>query len=93
MEHVFVASGGFFVTLLVCFAIAGFIGWFAELMVGSALGLFADTIFATLGALMAGRVLPQIGISLGSGFYGLILSAAVGAIFVLLALRLIRRAA
>ena len=45
-----------------------------------------------VGALVAGWVLPQIGVVLASGTLGQILDATIGAVIVLVILSLIRRA-
>ena len=45
-----------------------------------------------IGALVAGWVLPQLGIVLASGLLGSILDATVGAVIVLVILSLIKRA-
>jgi uncharacterized membrane protein YeaQ/YmgE (transglycosylase-associated protein family) len=53
------------------------------------MGILASLI---IGALVAGWLLPQLGIVLASGTLGSILDATVGAVIVLVILSLIRRA-
>lgn len=92
MEHI-LSADGFIMALLVCFAVAGTISWLSEIFMGTGLGLFGDTILAAFGAMLAERMLPQFGLTIASGLPGIIASAAIGAVAVLLAMRLIQRAA
>jgi uncharacterized membrane protein YeaQ/YmgE (transglycosylase-associated protein family) len=46
-----------------------------------------------LGRCIAGWLLPQIGIVIGGGFIAAIINAFIGAVILLLVLRLIKRAA
>lgn len=92
MESI-LGADGFMMALLVCFAVAGTISWLSDILVGSGLGLFGDTILSAFGALLADRLLPQFGLTIAGGLPGVIASAAIGAVAVLLAMRLIQRAA
>jgi uncharacterized membrane protein YeaQ/YmgE (transglycosylase-associated protein family) len=60
---------------------------------GDGYGLIGDIIVGILGALIAGWLLPQIGIIIGSGMIGAIINAFIGAVILLILLRLVRRAA
>jgi uncharacterized membrane protein YeaQ/YmgE (transglycosylase-associated protein family) len=62
------------------------------LVKGSGFGLIGDMIVGILGALLAGWILPAVGLSLGGGWVGAILSAAIGAILILVVVKLIKRA-
>jgi uncharacterized membrane protein YeaQ/YmgE (transglycosylase-associated protein family) len=78
------------ITALIIGAVAG---WLAGLvMKGSGFGLIGDIVVGILGALVASWIFPALGLSLGDGWVGAILSAAVGAILILAVIKLIRRA-
>lgn len=79
---------------LVIFLIIGAVaGWLAGLVVkGYGFGLLGNIVVGIVGAFIAGLLFPRLGITLGAGYAGAILSAALGAIILLLLLRLIRRA-
>ena len=49
-------------------------------------------VLGIVGAVVAGWLLPAIGIGLGGGIVGAIITAAIGAIIVLLVIRLFKRA-
>ena len=48
---------------------------------------------ASIGGLIAGWLLPQLGIAIGGGIIAAIINAFIGAVILLLILRLVRRAA
>jgi uncharacterized membrane protein YeaQ/YmgE (transglycosylase-associated protein family) len=79
---------------LVLFLIIGAVaGWLAGVIVkGYGFGLLGNIVVGIVGALIAGLLFPRLGISLGAGYVGAILSSVLGAIILLLLLRLIRRA-
>jgi uncharacterized membrane protein YeaQ/YmgE (transglycosylase-associated protein family) len=60
---------------------------------GAGYGLIGDIIVGIVGALIAGWLLPQIGIVIGGGIIGAIINAFIGAVILLLLLRLIKRVA
>ena len=78
---------------LLVFLIVGVVaGWIAGKVVnGSGLGLIGDLILGVVGAFIAGWLLPRLGFSLGSGIIRSIIDAAIGAIVLLLAIKLVRR--
>jgi uncharacterized membrane protein YeaQ/YmgE (transglycosylase-associated protein family) len=59
----------------------------------SGYGLIGDIIVGIVGGLIAGWLLPQIGIVIGGGFIAAIINAFIGAVTLLIVLRLITRAA
>jgi uncharacterized membrane protein YeaQ/YmgE (transglycosylase-associated protein family) len=78
------------VVVLVCGAVAG---WLAGLIVrGAGFGLIGDIIIGIVGAFIAHWLFPKLGIQLGAGILRSILDATVGAVILLLVIRLIRRA-
>ena len=61
-------------------------------MRGAGFGLIGNMVIGIIGALVAGWLLPKLGVVLASGTLGSILDATVGAVIVLVILSLIRRA-
>ena len=66
-------------------------GWLAGHIVrGTGFGLVGDMIIGIIGAFIGERLLPQLGIHLGTGIVGAIINATIGAIPLLVIVRLIR---
>jgi uncharacterized membrane protein YeaQ/YmgE (transglycosylase-associated protein family) len=79
--------------LIIALVIGAIAGWLAGLIVkGGGFGLLGDIVVGIIGSLVAGWLFPRLGVSLGGGWIGAILSSTLGAIIVLLVLRIIRRA-
>ena len=92
MEEVAQAETMVFSGWLIAIVIGAIAGWLAGKMVtGGGFGLLANTVLGIGGALLAEWALPLIGISFGSGFFGSIVAAALGAAAVLLIIRVIKR--
>ncbi|MBI1869253.1 MAG: GlsB/YeaQ/YmgE family stress response membrane protein [Methylocystis sp.] len=67
-------------------------GWLAAKVVrGYGLGIVGDIIVGVIGAYIGNWLLPRLGIHLGTGVVLAILNATVGAIVLLLLVRLVRR--
>ena len=65
-------------------------GWLAGVVVrGGGFGLIGDLILGVVGAFIGDWMLPRLNIHLGVGTVGLIINATVGAIALLLILRLL----
>jgi uncharacterized membrane protein YeaQ/YmgE (transglycosylase-associated protein family) len=79
---------------LIVFLIVGIVaGWLAgQIMNGGGFGLIGDLIVGVVGAFIAGWLLPVFHISFGPSIVSEIVTALIGAIILLFALRLIRRA-
>ena len=75
---------------LVIGAIAGVLA--GTVVKGGGFGLFGDIVVGIIGAFVGGWLLPQLGVHLGVGRVPVIASATIGAVVLLLVLRLIRRA-
>jgi uncharacterized membrane protein YeaQ/YmgE (transglycosylase-associated protein family) len=60
---------------------------------GGGFGLIGDIVVGIVGALIAGWLLPRLGIVIGTGIVAAIIDAFIGAVILLLILRLISRAA
>ena len=66
-------------------------GWLAGKVVrGTGFGLIGDIIVGILGAFIAGWLFPRLGFHIGGGIVAEIIYAAIGAILLLLIVRLIR---
>jgi uncharacterized membrane protein YeaQ/YmgE (transglycosylase-associated protein family) len=65
-------------------------GWLAgRVMEGGGFGLIRDLLVGLIGAFIGDWLLPQLGIHLGAGIVALIINAFIGAVVLLLILRLI----
>jgi uncharacterized membrane protein YeaQ/YmgE (transglycosylase-associated protein family) len=77
-------------SLLVIILVGVVAGWLAgQVMQGTGFGLVGDLIVGLLGAFIGDWLLPQLNIHLGVGIVALIINAFIGAIVLLLILRLI----
>ncbi len=91
-EAVGAAVGGL-IGLLLVIVIGAIVGWLAGLIVkGHGSGLLGNIAAGVGGSILAGYVLPLIGISIG-GTLGSFIAALVGAVALILIVRLIRKAA
>lgn len=78
--------------ILLWLLIGAIAGWLAGLVVkGGGFGLLGDIAVGIVGAFIGGWLLPRLGINLGVGLVPVIVSATIGAVVLLLILRLIRR--
>ena len=59
---------------------------------GGGFGLIGDIVVGIVGAIIAGWLLPQLGIVIGSGIIAAIIDAFIGAVILLIIIRLIKRA-
>ena len=76
---------------LVVIVIVGIVaGWLAGNIVrGGGYGLVGDLIIGVIGAFIGDRLVPRLGIHLGTGMVALVVNATLGAIVLLIILRLI----
>jgi uncharacterized membrane protein YeaQ/YmgE (transglycosylase-associated protein family) len=66
-------------------------GWLAGKIVrGTGFGIIGDIIVGIAGALLASFLFPKLGIRLGTGLVAEIIQSAIGAIILLLIVRLVR---
>lgn len=78
-------------SLFVILLVGVIAGWLAGKIVrGVGLGIFGDLLFGILGAFVGNWVLPRLGIHLGAGIVVSIINATIGAILLLLVVRLLR---
>ena len=79
--------------ILIWLIVGAVAGMLAGMIVkGGGFGLFGDIIVGILGAFVGGWLLPRLGIHLGVGLVAVIVNATIGAVVLLVLIRLIRRA-
>lgn len=77
-------------SLLVILLVGLAAGWLAgQIMRGAGFGLVGDLIIGILGAFVGHWLLPRLGIMLGTGLLAAIVDATIGALVLLLLLRLV----
>ena len=59
---------------------------------GFGFGILGNIVVGIVGAIVAGWLLPQLGVRLGAGMVGEIINAMIGAVIVLVVIGLLRRA-
>ena len=78
-------------SLLVILFVGLVAGWLAgQIVQGTGFGLIGDLIVGILGAFFGSWLLPQLGIHLGTGLISAIINATIGAVLLLLIVRLVR---
>ena len=78
--------------LIVWLFIGAVAGWLAGTLVkGRGFGLVGDIVVGIIGAVIAGLVFPRFGVTFGAGIVNQIVFATLGAIALLLLVRLVRR--
>lgn len=78
-------------SLLVILFVGIVAGWLAGKVVrGTGFGLIGDLVVGVIGAFLATLIFPRLGIRLGTGLVSEIVFSALGAIVLLLFVRLIR---
>lgn len=79
--------------IIVWLVVGAIAGALAGIIVkGGGFGLLGDIVVGIIGAFFGGWLLPRLGIHLGVGLISAIASATIGAVVLLLVLRLVRRA-
>ena len=77
--------------LLVILFVGIVAGWLAgQIVRGTGFGIIGDLLFGIVGAFIGNWLLPRLGIHLGTGVISAIISATIGAILLLLLVRLLR---
>ena len=80
-------------SIIIWLIVGAIAGWLAGMVVrGGGFGLIGDIVVGIVGAVIAGRLLPRLGIFIGGGFIAAIIDAFIGAVILLLIVRLVRRA-
>jgi uncharacterized membrane protein YeaQ/YmgE (transglycosylase-associated protein family) len=80
-------------SLLIFLLIGAIAGWLAGVLVkGYGFGLVGNIVVGIVGAFVAGLLFPALGFSIGGGILGSTLYATVGAVVLLLVIRLVKQA-
>ncbi|MGA8614606.1 MAG: GlsB/YeaQ/YmgE family stress response membrane protein [Xanthobacteraceae bacterium] len=78
-------------SLLIIMVVGLIAGWLAgEIVQGTGFGIVGDLLIGIAGAFVGSWLLPQLGLHLGSGMISAIINAAIGALLLLLIIRLVR---
>jgi uncharacterized membrane protein YeaQ/YmgE (transglycosylase-associated protein family) len=78
-------------SLLVILLVGLAAGWLAgQIVQGTGFGLVGDLTIGVVGAFIGDWLLPQLGIHLGSGIISAVIDATIGAVLLLLIIRLVR---
>ena len=78
-------------SLLVILLVGVVAGWLAgKIVQGTGLGLINDMVIGIIGAFVGDWLMPQLDIHLRPGIGGAIIDATIGAVLVLLIIRLVR---
>lgn len=92
MEEQIGTGLGIFAGLLIVVPVGALVGYIASLIVkGSGSGFWGDVLAGIGGSLLAGWLLPLLGIHLG-GLIGSLIASVIGAVILLLIFRMIRKA-
>ena len=79
-------------SLLLMLLIGAIAGWLAgKIVSGSGFGLLGNIVVGVLGAVVAGYLLPRLGFGVGGGVIAATLHATLGAVVLLVVVRLIKR--
>jgi uncharacterized membrane protein YeaQ/YmgE (transglycosylase-associated protein family) len=80
-------------SLLIFLVVGAIAGWLAGLIVkGGGFGLIGNIVVGVVGAFIAGLIFPAIGLAFGGGILAAILHATIGAVILLVVIRLVKRA-
>ncbi|AZO50942.1 MAG: GlsB/YeaQ/YmgE family stress response membrane protein [Mesorhizobium sp.] len=80
-------------SLLIFIIIGAIAGWLAGLVVsGFGFGLIGNIIVGIIGAFIAGWLFPRLGFAIGGGILAAIINATLGAIILLLVVKVLKRA-
>jgi uncharacterized membrane protein YeaQ/YmgE (transglycosylase-associated protein family) len=78
-------------SLLIVLLVGLVAGWLAgQIVQGTGFGIIGDLAIGVAGAFIGSWLLPQFGIRLGSGIGSSIIDATIGALILLLIIRLVR---
>jgi uncharacterized membrane protein YeaQ/YmgE (transglycosylase-associated protein family) len=80
-------------SLLIFIIIGAIAGWLAGLIVsGFGFGLIGNIIVGIVGAFIAGWLFPRLGFAIGGGILASIINATIGAVILLLLVKVLKRA-
>lgn len=86
------AIEGGVIGIIIVLVIGAVAGWLAGLiMKGKGMGFFVNAILGIIGAFVGSYVFNLIGFSVGSGLFGVIITATAGAVILLFIVGLLRK--
>ncbi len=79
--------------LIIYLVVGGIAGWLASIVMrtNGQQGILLNIIVGIIGGIIGGWLLPTLGLSLGGGWVGFLLTALIGAIVLLAIVNLFRR--
>lgn len=79
-------------SLVVFILIGAIAGWLAgQLVKGYGFGLLGNIVVGIVGAFIAGLLFPAIGLTLGGGVVAAIIHSTIGAVILLVLIRIVRQ--
>jgi uncharacterized membrane protein YeaQ/YmgE (transglycosylase-associated protein family) len=79
-------------SFIIWLIVGGVAGWLAgQLVKGGGFGLIGNVLLGIVGSVVAGYILPKLGINIGGNFVADVVDAAIGAVIVLVIVTFIRR--
>lgn len=80
-------------SILIFILIGAIAGWLAGLIVsGFGFGLLGNIVIGIIGAFIAGALFPRLGFGVGGGILWAIIHATIGAVILLVLIRVLKRA-
>ena len=80
-------------SLLAVVIVGAIAGWLAgKIVSGFGFGLIGNIVVGVVGAFIAGQIFPRIGFGMGGGVPAAIIHATLGAVILLVLIRLVKRA-
>lgn len=80
-------------SILIFILIGAIAGWLAGLIVsGFGFGLLGNIVIGIIGAFIAGALFPRLGFGAGGGILWAIIHATLGAVILLVLIRVVKRA-
>lgn len=78
---------------LIYLVVGGIAGWLASLAMrrDASMGLLLNIVVGVVGGFLGGWLLPRIGLSLGGGVFGFLVTAFLGAVVLLLLINMFTR--
>ncbi len=84
---------GIIIGLLILGIFGAVVGWVASLLIkGTGLGLMGDILLGIVGSIVGGWLFQTLGLSIRGGIIGAFVPALIGAVVVLLIVKVIKRA-
>ncbi|WP_406644544.1 GlsB/YeaQ/YmgE family stress response membrane protein [Aliisedimentitalea scapharcae] len=84
MEEVVSNGPGLFAGFILIAVVGAIIGWLASVIVkGSRFGLWGNMLIGFGGSAIGSNLLPALGLSMGGGIFGVLVTSVIGAVVLL----------